>query len=104
MGDIAFFKKYYLEQNETQREVIRRLHKEGQLEIVHGGMVSNDEACPNYTDILRNFEAGHDWLLEEFGVVPTIGMQLDPFGHSSANAQIFAEMGLETMLFARMNE
>ena len=29
---------------------------------------------------------------------------MDPFGHSSANAKIFAELGLEAVVFARINE
>lgn len=78
--------------------------KKGQLEIVHGGLVSPDEACPNYSDIVRNFEAAHDFVRDEFNVKPKIGMQLDPFGHSNTVAHLFAEMGLETMVFARINE
>ena len=66
--------------------------------------MSPDEACPNYGDVLRNFEAGHDFIRDEFGVKPKIGMQLDPFGHSNAVAHLFAEMGLETMVFARINK
>lgn len=66
-------------------------------------MVSTDEACPDYADILRNFEQGHDWLMEEFGIKPKIGWQLDPFGHSAAVAHLFAQMGLEKMVFARIN-
>ena len=67
-------------------------------------MVSSDEACTDYADIIRNFELGHAFLMEEFGIKPKIGWQLDPFGHSSANAEIFAELGLEAMVFARINE
>ena len=58
-------------------------------------MVSTDEACPNYEDVIRNFELAHDFVLSEFGVRPRVGWQLDPFGHSAAIATIFAEMGLE---------
>lgn len=58
-------------------------------------MVSPDEACPNYADILRNFEAGHDFLWTEFGVKPRTAWQLDPFGHSAAYAKIFEDLGLE---------
>ena len=47
---------------------------------------------------------GHDFLRKEFGIKPKIGWQLDPFGHSAANAELFEELGLETILFARMNE
>ena len=66
-------------------------------------MVSTDEACPDYGDILRNFEMAHDFLWEEFKIKPKIGWQLDPFGHSAANAWVFAELGLEAMFFARIN-
>ena len=67
-------------------------------------MVSTDEACPDYADMLRNFEQAHDWIWQEFGTRPTIGWQLDAFGHSAANARIMAELGLEAVVFARMNE
>ena len=84
--------------------MIQTLVKNGQIDIVHGGMVSSDEACPNYNDMIRNFEMGHNWLWEEFGVTPTIGWQLDPFGHSAANAHIFAELGFDAFVFTRINE
>ena len=66
-------------------------------------MVSTDEACPDYADILRNFEQGHEFLMTEFGVKPKVGWQLDPFGHSAAVARIFADLGLEAMVFSRIN-
>ena len=83
--------------------MIQDLIKRGQLEIVHGGLVSPDEACPNYADVLRNFEEGHDFTMREFNMTPTIAWQLDPFGHSSGIAQLFAEIGFEATFFARMN-
>ena len=76
---------------------------QGQLEFVHGGLVSPDEACTNYSDVLRNFEEGHEFLRSEFGIVPKIVWQLDPFGHSSGMADLFAEIGFEATFFARMN-
>ena len=66
-------------------------------------MVSTDEACPNYSDVLRNFEVGHDFVRQEFGVTPNVAWQLDPFGHSSGLADLFAEIGFEATFFARMN-
>ena len=53
--------------------------------------------------MLRNFEAGHDFLREEFGITPKIAWQLDPFGHSSGFAALLAEMGFEATFFSRMN-
>ena len=67
-------------------------------------MVSTDEACPDYADMIRNFEQAHEFLWYEFGVKPKIGWQLDPFGHSAANASIFAELGFDAIVFSRINQ
>ena len=47
--------------------------------------------------------AGLVWLTETFGGIaePTIAWQIDPFGHSSAQAALSAQMGLKGMFFAR---
>ena len=66
--------------------------------------MSTDEATPNYNEILRNFEMATEFLIAEFGVKPKVGWQLDPFGHSAVNAKLFSMMGLEAMVFARINE
>ena len=43
------------------------------------------------------------WAKDTFGVVPTIGWQLDPFGHQSSNAAMFRQMGFNAMFFSRMD-
>lgn len=72
--------------------------------MIHGGYVQTDEACSNYEDIITNMQEGRKFLADEFNVNPTIGWQLDPFGHSVANARLFAEMGLDSMVFARVSD
>ena len=34
---------------------------------------------------------------------PKIGWQIDPFGHSSANADLVSRMGMEALFFARID-
>ena len=75
--------------------------KQGRLDLVHGGMVSTDEACTNYAAIIKNMHLGRKFLHEEFGVMPTIGWQLDPFGHTETNADLFSQIGLDTIFFSR---
>lgn len=63
----------------------------------------HDEACPIYEDMINNMMMGHDFILREFGVKPSIGWQIDPFGHSNTNARFFAEMGFDAWFFARLD-
>lgn len=64
----------------------------------------HDEACPIYEDMIDNMQIGHDFILKEFGVKPSIGWQIDPFGHSNTNARLFAEMGFDAWFFARLDD
>ena len=59
IGDIGFFRDYYEQQTAEYKNLIKDLIKSGQMEVLHGGMVSTDEACTDYGDIIRNFEQGH---------------------------------------------
>ena len=61
----------------------------------------HDEACTHYDDMLNNMMAGHDFAAKELGVIPRIGWQIDPFGHSAANARLFSDMGFDAFFFAR---
>ena len=40
---------------------------------------------------------------ETFGVRPRIGWSIDPFGHSSSNPRLLADMGLDAWFFARLD-
>jgi hypothetical protein len=63
----------------------------------------HDEACTHYEDMINNMYIGHQWLLNEIGVKPRIGWHVDPFGHSSANPRLFAEMGFDAWFFGRLD-
>lgn len=71
--------------------------------MLNGGWSMHDEACPHYEDMLNNMMVGHAFIKKEFGVTPRVGWQIDPFGHSSANARLFAEMGFDAWFFARLD-
>ena len=66
-------------------------------------MVQTDEALVSYDAIIKNMHLGRTWLYEEFGVNPTIGWQLDAFGHTETNAELFRQMGIDILVFARMS-
>jgi alpha-mannosidase len=85
------------------KDQLKQLIKEGRFEFVNGGWSMFDEAAPHYEDMINDMMKGHEFLLSEFGVKPRMGWQLDPFGHSSATPRLFADMGFEAWMFARLD-
>ena len=77
------------------KENVKKLVKNGQLEILSGGWSMHDEACPTFEDMIDNMMIGHDFAKAEFGVAPRVGWQIDAFGHSNTNTRLFAEMGFD---------
>ena len=65
----------------------------------------NDEATTHYNSIIDQHSLGAEFLRNQFGECgrPKIGWQIDPFGHSNANARLFAEMGFDAYFFWRID-
>ena len=64
----------------------------------------HDEAATHYQAMIDQTTLGHDYLMQEFGAVPKIGWQIDPFGHSATQAALLsAEVGFDALYFARID-
>jgi hypothetical protein len=100
----AFFQRWWRQQNDARRELARTLAKKGQLEFINGGWCMHDEAATFYVDMIDQTTLGHRFLLDEFGSIPTIGWQIDPFGHSATQAALLsAEVGFDGLFFGRID-
>lgn len=64
-----------------------------------------DEASPTYTDMVDQMTAGHLFLKETFGeaYVPTVGWQIDPFGHSQGNTWLYKKFGFDFNVVMRID-
>ena len=69
-----------------------------------GGWIASDEASVNFEDLIMNIRKGQEFAKNEFGVHPRIAWMLDAFGHSSANAALFHDMGFEATFFTRIDD
>lgn len=56
----------------------------------------HDEAAVHYIDMIDQTTLGHKYIKEEFGQIPRIGWQIDPFGHSAVQAYL---LGAEVIVF-----
>ena len=64
----------------------------------------SDEAASHFVDQVDQMTIGHLWLQAQFGrttVQPRVGWHIDPFGHTSATAFLFAKMGFNMFQFGR---
>ena len=101
--EMGFFERWWRRQSEEIKDIVRVLIAEDRLEIVNGGYSMSDEATPYFEDFINNMRSGHEFLFREFGVTPRIGWSIDPFGHASASAALFSEMGFDAWFFARID-
>lgn len=103
--ETAFFWRWWKEQNEKTQNLVKQLVQAGQLEFIGGGWCMNDEAATHYNAIVDQMTWGFRRLNDTFGECarPKIAWQIDPFGHSKEQANLFAQMGFEGLFFGRLD-
>ena len=64
--ETAFFWRYWVEQNEDTKEMVKQMVNEGRLEFIGGGWSMHDEATVHYSALVDNMAFGmknlHDWF------------------------------------------
>lgn len=101
--EMSFFSKWWNEQDEQMKTIVRKLVDEGRLEFINGGWCMNDEATVTYHSTIEQMTLGLKFLRENFGPCghPKVGWQIDPFGHTNEQASLFAQFGFDGMFFTR---
>ncbi|MFS8011185.1 putative glycosidase [Helianthus anomalus] len=99
--EMSYLERWWRDAPDAKKEALVRLLQNGQLEIVGGGWVMNDEANSHYFAIIEQMMEGNMWLNETIGVIPKNSWAIDPFGYSSTMAYLLKRMGFENMLIQR---
>jgi len=56
--ETSFFSKWWDEQSETVRAIVKKLVNEGRLQFTNGAWSMNDEAAVNYQSVIDQFTVG----------------------------------------------
>ncbi|RZC36724.1 alpha-mannosidase 2 [Asbolus verrucosus] len=102
-AEISYFSMWWEDLGEDEREVVKRLIRNNQLEIVTGGWVMNDEANSHWISTIQQLTEGHQWLQQNLNYTPQSGWSIDAFGMSATQPVLLKEMGLRNMLMQRVH-
>ena len=99
-----FFSMWWQEQSQEVKASVRSLIDNQQLSFVNGGWCMHDEATTHFMGMIDQTTLGHQFLKRELGVIPKVGWQLDPFGHSATQASLLtARAGMNALYFGRVD-
>jgi lysosomal alpha-mannosidase len=103
--EIAYFYRWWNEQNDETKQLVRTLVDEKRLEFIIGAWCMNDEATTYYQDIIDQQTLGLQFILREFGECarPRVAWQIDPFGHSREQGSLFAQFGFDGLFHGRLD-
>jgi alpha-mannosidase len=73
----------------------------GRFQIVGGWWVEPDCNIPAGESFVRQALYGQRYLRETFGIIATVGANLDSFGHNATIPQILAKSGCDSYVFLR---
>jgi len=100
-AEVSFFSMWWSTIDLQTQVKVKELLRKGQLEIVTGGWVMNDEANSFYYAIIEQLMLGHEWCRKNLGYTPNNGWAIDPFGMSPTQAYLLKRMGMDNMLIQR---
>ncbi|XP_065912002.1 lysosomal alpha-mannosidase-like isoform X1 [Dysidea avara] len=103
--EMAFFMRWWREQTNNTKNLVKQLLDRGQLEFINGGWCMNDEATTDYNAIIDQMSLGLRFISNTFGSQyrPRVAWHIDPFGHSAEQASLFAMMGFDGFFFGRID-
>ncbi|XP_026500689.2 alpha-mannosidase 2 [Vanessa tameamea] len=101
--EMSFLNAWWERSHPVKQKALKKLIKEGRLEITGGGWVMPDEACTHIYALVDQFIEGHQWVKTNLGTSPKTGWSIDPFGHGPTVPYLLDQSGLEGTVIQRIH-
>ena len=99
--DSSLFFRWVEESDPELLDRIKELVASGRFQIVGGWWVEPDCNIPCGESFVRQALYGQRYLRETFGVIATVGANIDSFGHNALIPQILRKSGCDSYVFLR---
>ena len=98
--EMVYFREWWGEQDAATQGRVRALVAARRLIFLTGGLCMNDEAISHHGAVIDQMTWGHRFINETFGpdALPTVGWQIDAFGHGAGYTSLTAAMGIKAMI------
>jgi len=87
----SFFTRWWREQTEATKDLVRKLVDNGQLDFVNGGYVQHDEAAAHYVAMIDQTTRGHRYQKQLYSSCTCSAMQCAMM-HSPSHAQLVNQL------------
>ena len=102
--ETKFLYMWYERLDETRRRALKDLVASKQFTFTNGGWCMHDEAPTHFMGMIDQTTLGHSFLKKELNVTPSVGWQIDPFGHSSTQGGLLTSgFGFDAIYFGRIH-
>lgn len=102
-SETIFLQMWWQDASQQDKQQLKKLLTNGQLEILSGGWVSVDEATTHYTAVLDQLIEGHLWIKDNLGVTVNTSWSIDPFGYSLTLPYLWKKSGMSNMAILRIH-
>ncbi|XP_045531172.1 alpha-mannosidase 2-like [Pieris brassicae] len=102
-NEVSHLSYWWKNASQKRRVSLRRLIREGRLEITTGGWVETDEATSSLFGILHQFTEGHQWLDQFIKYKPKLAWLTNSVTHSPTFPYILSAIGISEMVFTKLH-
>ncbi|VVC89119.1 unnamed protein product [Leptidea sinapis] len=102
-NEVSHLSYWWKSTNQKNRMSLRRLLREGRLELTTGCWVQTDEATSSLFGILHQFIEGHQWLHFNLNYKPKLGWLTSSFTHSPTIVYILSALNINNLVLTNLH-
>ncbi|XP_049886312.1 alpha-mannosidase 2-like isoform X1 [Pectinophora gossypiella] len=102
-NEVSHLSHWWKTTTSKSRSTLRRLIKDGRLEITTGGWVETDEATTHVFGLIHQLVEGQQWLKDHLSYLPSVGWLTNSVAHSPTMAYLLSASGISNLVITNVH-